>query len=130
MRNLTQSNYLYVVSHLRNRQDGSPPDLIVDAAPVGNWTRYMNHCCEPNNNIEAKRVALLCGGKWVMVVAFFPKRDIEIGEELTFPYNKKGKLFFHPCLCTTCEKAAQRKGADRPQKRQRRTADSSSSGEE
>ncbi|XP_073467023.1 histone-lysine N-methyltransferase NSD2 isoform X1 [Aquarana catesbeiana] len=56
-------------------------DRIIDAGPKGNYSRFMNHSCQPNCDTQ----------KWTVNgdtrVGLFAVRDIPAGEELTFNYN-------------------------------------------
>lgn len=56
-------------------------DRIIDAGPKGNYSRFMNHCCDPNCETQ----------KWSVNgdtrVGLFAIRDISEGEEMTFNYN-------------------------------------------
>lgn len=56
-------------------------DCIIDAGPMGNLSRFMNHSCDPNCETQ----------KWTVNgevrVGLFAKRDIEAGEELVFDYQ-------------------------------------------
>ncbi|XP_018083498.1 histone-lysine N-methyltransferase NSD2 isoform X2 [Xenopus laevis] len=56
-------------------------DRIIDAGPKGNFSRFMNHSCQPNCETQ----------KWSVNgdtrVGLFAVRDIPAGEELTFNYN-------------------------------------------
>ena len=56
-------------------------DCIIDAGPMGNLSRFMNHCCDPNCETQ----------KWTVNgevrVGLFAKRDIKEGEELVFDYQ-------------------------------------------
>ncbi|KAJ1090786.1 hypothetical protein NDU88_003915 [Pleurodeles waltl] len=56
-------------------------DRIIDAGPKGNYSRFMNHSCNPNCETQ----------KWTVNgdvrVGLFALRDIEQGAELTFNYN-------------------------------------------
>ncbi|XP_057325332.1 histone-lysine N-methyltransferase NSD2 isoform X2 [Microplitis mediator] len=67
---------------------------MIDAELKGNFSRFMNHSCQPNCETQ----------KWTVNgdtrIGLFAVRDIEVGEELTFNYNlasdgEKRK----PCLC-------------------------------
>ncbi|XP_036295984.1 histone-lysine N-methyltransferase, H3 lysine-36 specific [Pipistrellus kuhlii] len=54
---------------------------VIDAGSCGNYTRFMNHCCLPNCEMQ----------KWCVNgdtrVGFFALCDIQAGTELTFNYN-------------------------------------------
>ena len=56
-------------------------DCIIDAGPMGNLSRFMNHSCDPNCETQ----------KWTVNgevrVGLFAKRDIKTGEELVFDYQ-------------------------------------------
>ncbi|VDM55227.1 unnamed protein product [Angiostrongylus costaricensis] len=77
--------------------------MIIDATKKGNCSRFMNHSCEPNAVCE----------KWYVPrtpcaidrIGFFAKRDIELGEEITFDYQfenygREAQRCF--CGATTC----------------------------
>lgn len=54
---------------------------IIDAGPKGNFSRFLNHSCEPNCETH----------KWIVNgdarVGIFAKKDIPAGSELTFDYQ-------------------------------------------
>lgn len=56
-------------------------DFTIDATFKGNASRFLNHSCDPNCNLE----------KWEVVgetrVGVFASRSIEIGEPLTYDYR-------------------------------------------
>ncbi|XP_048474648.1 histone-lysine N-methyltransferase NSD3 isoform X6 [Rhincodon typus] len=56
-------------------------DRIIDAGPKGNYSRFMNHSCNPNCETQ----------KWTVNgdtrVGLFALCDIQAGSELTFNYN-------------------------------------------
>lgn len=56
-------------------------DCIIDAGPMGNLSRFMNHSCAPNCETQ----------KWTVSgevrVGLFASRDITGGEEITFDYR-------------------------------------------
>ena len=56
-------------------------DCIIDAGPMGNLSRFMNHSCDPNCETQ----------KWTVNgdvrVGLFASREIKEGEELTFDYQ-------------------------------------------
>ncbi|XP_073340595.1 histone-lysine N-methyltransferase NSD2 [Pagrus major] len=56
-------------------------DRIIDAGPKGNYSRFMNHSCQPNCETQ----------KWTVNgdtrVGLFAVCDIPVGTELTFNYN-------------------------------------------
>ncbi|XP_076313462.1 histone-lysine N-methyltransferase SUV39H2-like isoform X2 [Tachypleus tridentatus] len=68
--------------------DGDCP-FTVDAAHYGNVTHFVNHSCDPN---------LVVFGVWINNldprlprIAFFSRREIKRGEELTFDYKMTGE---------------------------------------
>ncbi|KPI37745.1 uncharacterized protein AB675_235 [Cyphellophora attinorum] len=68
----------------------------IDSAIRGNWTRYINHSCNPNTRYETVQI----GQKSLMVVQAM--RDISFGEILTVDYNES--YFPHMpyrCKCGT-----------------------------
>jgi SET domain-containing protein len=62
-------------------------------------TRWINHCCDPNSEIEAELDGQ--GGAWARVVAL---RPIRAGEEITYDYGFPHELA-EPCSCgiDTCK---------------------------
>jgi len=56
-------------------------DCIIDAGPMGNLSRFMNHSCNPNCETQKWTV----GGE--VRVGLFASRDIAAGEEITFDYR-------------------------------------------
>lgn len=68
------SNFLF-----RHPEHG---ELYVDASAGGNWTRFMNHSCEPNCAFAR---ALRCGHTRVIYAR--TRRDVQAGEELFVDYG-------------------------------------------
>ena len=70
------------------------PDQLIDATDKGNASRFINHSCDPNCEIQ----------KWATSntysVGIFAIRDISPGEEITFDYQFErignGAI---PCFC-------------------------------
>ena len=56
---------------------------IVDATRMGNITRFVNHCCEPNCVTRSVKVG---GARKIVLVT---QRDVAAGEELTYDYKFK-----------------------------------------
>ena len=56
-------------------------DYIIDAQRKGNYSRFTNHSCEPNANIEKWKVGKL------LRIGFFAKKNIKKGEEITIDYR-------------------------------------------
>lgn len=69
--------------------------LYIDATEMGNDSRYINHSCEPNCNVEFWQIS------GINRVGIFAIRDIKIGEELTYNYRAEfyGYLsnYYHFC---------------------------------
>ncbi|KAF5325673.1 hypothetical protein D9611_000379 [Ephemerocybe angulata] len=58
----------------------------VDSQDIGNWSRFMNHSCDPNTVVyEAVYDQMPSTG--MPYLAFAAVRDIPAGEELTFNYK-------------------------------------------
>ena len=75
--------------------------VVVDAAVGGNAARFINHCCEPNCEIEIEKERIYIDAA----------RDIEPGEELTYDYayereegddEKSAKLYMCHCGARRC----------------------------
>lgn len=60
---------------------------VVDGQYMGNATRFINHCCEPN--CRQYTVSFNKYDLRVYNLAFFAYEDIEAGTELTFDYMDK-----------------------------------------
>ena len=89
------------LSHLRKQvyimELDRDAGLYLDAKDVGYYTRFMNHSCEPNCELQKWNV---CG---LPCVGIFALRDIEPGEELTFDYGVKfGDAKAFVCKCPKC----------------------------
>lgn len=73
----------------------------VDAAKLGNWTRYVNHSCKPNTEFIPVTIGHL---QYVAVKAI---RPVEFGQQLTVDY---GDIYFqgfdYGCKCglSTCRR--------------------------
>lgn len=61
----------------------------IDAAKIGNFTRFINHSCDPNVGVWVIHTATDCN---LPTLCFFSLRRIEAGEELTLDYDPSGKL--------------------------------------
>ncbi|CAL8106758.1 unnamed protein product [Calicophoron daubneyi] len=64
-------------------QDENP--YIMDAKKMGNLGRYFNHSCNPN--VFVQNVFIESHDPRFPEVAFFTKRNIEAGEEMTWDYG-------------------------------------------
>ncbi|KAH8871677.1 Histone-lysine N-methyltransferase eggless, partial [Schistosoma japonicum] len=58
---------------------------IMDAKKMGNLGRYFNHSCNPN--VFVQNVFIDTHDPRFPEVAFFAKRNIEVGEEMTWDYG-------------------------------------------
>ena len=70
------------------------PNQLIDATDKGNASRFINHSCDPNCEIQ----------KWktgnTSSVGIFAIRDILPGEELTFDYQfDRDDNNQIPCFC-------------------------------
>ena len=74
-----QRNYLLTI---RETFDVKPVTTFIDAAEFGNVSRFINHSCEPNLILHPVRV-----NSSVPRLALFARRNIQVGEELSFDYG-------------------------------------------
>lgn len=70
-------------------------DVTIDASRKGNWTRFVNHSCEPCTHFRLGRV----GG--VRIEVLQAQRDVEEGEEVTVCYGR-GYWDARPWLRCVC----------------------------
>lgn len=77
------SSYLFRVDH----------DYIIDATRRGNLARFINHCCDPNCYAKVITVGAL------KKIVIYSKRDIAMGEEITYDYKFPIEDEKIPCLC-------------------------------
>ncbi|KAF0974428.1 hypothetical protein FDP41_006460 [Naegleria fowleri] len=73
-------SYLFDVSH-----GDVVCDFTVDSTYKGNVTRFLNHSCD--GNLQQYLVCSEIRDSRYGTIAFFCKRNIEVGEELTFDYH-------------------------------------------
>ncbi|KAK5458092.1 hypothetical protein LTS15_004171 [Exophiala xenobiotica] len=76
--------------------DDQKKEYIIDPAIYGNWTRYINHGCEPNALYEMVKL----GQRQAIVIRTL--RDVGFGEELTVDYG--GNYFRNMgfgCICSS-----------------------------
>lgn len=71
-------------------------DAFIDATDRGSLARFCNHSCLPNAYVD----------KWVvgskLRMGIFAKREIALGEEITFDYNvDRYGAQLQPCYCGT-----------------------------
>lgn len=93
------SNFLF-----RHPQHG---EVYVDASAGGNWTRFLNHSCEPNCSFAR---TLRCG--YTRVIYARTKRHIRAGEQLFVDY---GRDYFEGvgCRCGSKRCHSAKSGAKR-----------------
>ncbi|GMT35008.1 hypothetical protein PFISCL1PPCAC_26305, partial [Pristionchus fissidentatus] len=114
--------------------------LAIDGSAKGNETRFLSHSCEPNLKLVPTYVER--AGGWYSRMAIVAKKNISIGEELTFdyfPYLKHQDAatnvndIFENCMCgsSRCKfskhvsreiKMKRRKAVDGTTRRERREA--------
>ena len=73
---------------------------VIDSAWRGNWTRYINHSCDPNTQFQSQNVGMRTE---ILVEAI---RDIEFGEEITIDYSDDyfvSQDFACKCGVRTCK---------------------------
>jgi hypothetical protein len=72
--------------------------MYIDNTVKGNWSRYMNHSCDPNCQIDPP---VNVKGFWVVMIVAI--RDIKPGEELSLNYGSDYRSWegkFLPCKCS------------------------------
>ncbi|KUJ18932.1 uncharacterized protein LY89DRAFT_667979 [Mollisia scopiformis] len=62
-------------------------DYVIDAAHLGNNTRFINHSEYDKNGLNCEAKIILVNGEHR--IKFVALRDVEVGEELLFNYGKK-----------------------------------------
>lgn len=70
--------------------------LVIDAYKIGNHSRFINHSCDANSEIQKWMV------KGVPKMCFFSTKDIKCGEEITLDYKfarSSPASIKQPCLC-------------------------------
>lgn len=81
----SKSKYLFEVTSKKT----------IDGTIRANTARYINHSCRPNCEVEIKKGRVLVSSK----------KDIQVGEELTYDYGKEyWKEHIKPlgCRCVKC----------------------------
>uniref|UniRef100_A0A6V7M2X1 Histone-lysine N-methyltransferase n=1 Tax=Bracon brevicornis TaxID=1563983 RepID=A0A6V7M2X1_9HYME len=92
-----QMNYVLVVlEHFGQKKITT----CIDPKVFGNIGRYCNHSCQPSASLVPVRVERL-----VPRLCLFAKKDIEVGEEITFDYadgldRGRGNFSETRCLCS------------------------------
>ncbi|KAJ7062066.1 hypothetical protein C8F01DRAFT_1136325 [Mycena amicta] len=73
---------------LTNDTDDAESDNLysVDASPAGNWTRFLNHSCDPNMTAITVVFDSMPSDN-IPYIAFVACKDIPAYTELTFDYN-------------------------------------------
>ena len=105
-----------VMTKLGGNQEGSDSDtLSLDANLVGNIARFVNHSCNPN--VVAKQMLIECEDIRIPRIAFFAKREIKVGDELTIDYHYNEKIF--ECKCSYCSEQAEGREKSKARKVQR-----------
>jgi SET domain-containing protein len=72
--------------------------MDIDGSPRFNTARYINHACRPNAESEVRK-----GHVWIIA-----KRNIALGEEITYDYGKEyWREYIQPkgCRCPKCTSA-------------------------
>ncbi|KAG4068848.1 hypothetical protein HA402_004996 [Bradysia odoriphaga] len=98
--------YLFDLSY----EIGTSCNYVVDGEKFGNMSRFINHSCTPN--MEVFMFWVDNTDKKMPRVAFFSRKNIASGEELTFDYRMSGPGTFHtsesdtsvikvPCKCNS-----------------------------
>ncbi|KAF8711468.1 hypothetical protein AX14_013284 [Amanita brunnescens Koide BX004] len=79
--------YLFDIDfhHLRKDHDDWQSKYTVDAYHAGNFTRFLNHSCDPNCTLIPCYITE--GNIEKPLLAVFTRREIEPGEELCFSYS-------------------------------------------
>jgi hypothetical protein len=74
-------------------------DAIIDATYSGNLARFINHSCDPN--CYAQIITVESQKK----IVIYSKRDIQVGEEITYDYKFpiEPEEFKIPCLCKSAK---------------------------
>lgn len=90
-----EHNYLLLFNEHRSN---SVIKTFVDARYYANWTRFINHSCDPNLNVVPVRV----DQSWPPKLVFFTRRAIAANEELTYRYGDEiNTNLSKPCLCSS-----------------------------
>lgn len=80
--------------HRHHYMMGLRNGAVIDATKYGNFSRFVNHSCDPNAETQ----------KWIadkkLRIGFFAKKDIQVGDEIVFDYaferfGKKAQV----CYC-------------------------------
>uniref|UniRef100_A0AC34GQT5 Histone-lysine N-methyltransferase n=1 Tax=Panagrolaimus sp. ES5 TaxID=591445 RepID=A0AC34GQT5_9BILA len=94
--NIHKNNYLFCINE-EFFDEKSEIVTCIDAREYGNITRFINHGCEPNLEIKLVRTGII-----IPRLTLFSKRDILMGEELSYNYGTDFAANLTegpPCLC-------------------------------
>ena len=90
-----EHNYLLLYNE---HQSNRIIKTFVDARYFGNWTRFINHSCDPNLHVVPIRI----DQPEPPHLAFFTRRPIEINEELSYSYGDQIDVnLSKPCHCSS-----------------------------
>lgn len=97
-------NYVLVLREGLVEIQASGPQILrtnVDATYFGNFTRFINHGCDPLLSIEVFRI-----DSYIPRLFFYTNRHVKKGEELTFDYGVSTdvlntKHVYKKCLCSS-----------------------------
>jgi len=99
-----EHNYLLLFNE-HNLQGNKAKEVktFTDARYYGNWTRFLNHSCEPKLQVVPVRVDNSCPR-----IAFFTNQPISAGEELTYSYGTHAHSDFpvskmKKCFCSSSQ---------------------------
>ena len=75
--------------------------FAVDATRAGSILRFLNHSCDPNLDLTTCFV-----GEKLPRLAFFTKKAVKKGQQITFQYNNSNHKQGMKCLCgsSNCKK--------------------------
>ncbi|CAF3418506.1 unnamed protein product [Rotaria sp. Silwood1] len=88
----------YLLLYNEHHQSEKIIKTFIDARYYGNWTRFINHSCNPNLHIVAIRIDQPTPPHF----AFFSLRKIEANEELSYSYGTRiDEKHSKPCYCSS-----------------------------
>lgn len=90
-----EHNYLLLYNE---HQGENVIQTFIDARFYGNWTRFINHNCDPNLHIVPIRIDRFTPPH----LAFFTLRPIQANEELSYSYGTRiDPIRSKPCHCSS-----------------------------
>ncbi|CAF4820529.1 unnamed protein product [Rotaria socialis] len=90
-----EHNYLLLYNE---HQSGKIIKTFIDARYYGNWTRFINHSCNPNLHIVPIRIDQPTPPR----LAFFTLREVQDNEELSYSYGTMiDEKHSKPCHCSS-----------------------------